>query len=395
MQDNQLSTDALSVQADVGNGGVFVSCKKNKSYNNLAFLNFLRFILAFSIILWHCPFGLADDYEAHPVLWAIRVMTPYGGNQAFYLISGMLFYLVYYPKLTDNTIKPTYFLKKRAIRVYPAVLVTILVSYILSLVIHFNYNPDENINLIDLIKETVFFGSRLFGGEFGIYNGPVWFLTSLFVSYLISVFIIVVTKKRQSVYWFLIPLFIFCLSGLGSNFIVPLFYVSCVAQQCFTFFLGFFFMLFLTKFDKWKNIIKIPLRIFGLAVAVLFLFAYYKFKGNSPLGEGEMIGDIFCWIPLITCLYGLKFNIIFDNVVFKTFGAVSFHMFIWHVVVYKMWEVHFSLQHKPVYEGTLASLFIYLTLVMVVSVISYCIFDLFINKYKPVSRLKKRLQNME
>lgn len=178
------------------------------------------------------------------MLWAIRFMTPYGGNQAFYLISGMLFYLVYYPKLTDNTIKPTYFLKKRAIRVYPAVLVTILVSYILSLVIHFNYNPDENINLIDLIKETVFFGSRLFGGEFGIFNGPVWFLTSLFVSYLISVFIIVVTKKRQSVYWFLIPLFIFCLSGLGSNFIVPLFYVSCVAQQCFTFFLGFFFCCF-------------------------------------------------------------------------------------------------------------------------------------------------------
>lgn len=163
----------------------------------------------------------------------------------------------------------------------------------------------------------------------------------------------------------------------------------------FYLFFGILLLLFLTKFDKWKNIIKIPLRIFGLAVAVLFLFAYYKFKGNSPLGEGEMIGDIFCWIPLITCLYGLKFNIIFDNVVFKTFGAVSFHMFIWHVVVYKMWEVHFSLQHKPVYEGTLASLFIYLTLVMVVSVISYCIFDLFINKYKPVSRLKKRLQNME
>lgn len=30
MQDNQLSTDALSVQADVGNGGVFVSCKKKQ-----------------------------------------------------------------------------------------------------------------------------------------------------------------------------------------------------------------------------------------------------------------------------------------------------------------------------------------------------------------------------
>lgn len=363
---------------------------KTKNYNKLAFLYILRFILAFSIVLWHCPFAIADNYETHPVLYSIRAITIFGGNQAFMMISGMMFYIAYYSKLTNNKTKPTDFLKKRAIRIYPVAIASVLVSYILSLIIHFSYNVEENINLMDLIKDMFFFGSRLFGGSYGIYNGPIWFLAPLCISYLICIFIIVVTKKKKSIYWFLIPLFISFFSGLGSDYIVPAFNVFCIAPECFNFFLGFFFMTFLTKFDKWNNFIKISLRIICLAIAISFLYAFYKTKNNSPLGNGEMIGNIFCWIPLITCLYGLKFNIIFDNIVFKILGALSFHIFVWHNVVYKIWLVHFSLQNKPLYEGTLPSLLIFLALVLIVSVISYSLYAL-MSKYKVINRLKTQM----
>ena len=342
--------------------------------------------MAFSIILWHFAFGVAADYEKYPVLYSIRVITIYGGNQAFLLISGMMFYLAYYKKLTSDKMTPCQFIKKRAIRIYPLVIVSVLVSYILSLIARFTYNANENINLIDLIKDMFFFGSRLFGGDYGIYNGPIWFLAPLCVSYLISVLIIAVTKKKQSIYWFLIPLFITFFTALGSNFVVPVFSVNTIAAEVFDYFLGFFFMIFLEKFETRRNVIKVPLRIISLIVAVLFLYAFYKTKGNSPLGSGEMIGNFFCWIPLITCLYGLKFNIVFDNIVFKTAGCISFHIYVWHAVVYKGWTVFFSLRNRPVYENNLRALLIFLSLVIAVSVISYIVSEI-IRKYKPAERL--------
>ena len=367
--------------------------KKKKDFNKLAFLHFIRFILAFSIILWHFPFGTADNFETHPFLFSIRAITIYGGNQAFMLISGMMFYLAYYAKLTNDKMKATDFLKKRAIRIYPIVIASMLVTYILSLIIHFNINVEENINLIDLIKDMFFFGARLFGGLYGIYNGPIWFLAPLCISYLISVLIIILTKKKKSVYWFLIPLAIGFFAGLGSDFIVPAIHFQTIAIECFNFFLGFFFMIFLTKFDEWNSIVKIPLRIICLAVAIIFLYAFYKTKTQSPLGGGEIIGNLFCWIPLIICLYGLKFNIIFDNVVFKILGGVSFHIFIWHNVVYKMWYVHFALQQKPVYGDCVPALIIFITLVLVVSAVSYTVYEL-MRKYKVINKLKTKINKL-
>ncbi len=361
-----------------------------KNFNKLAFLHIIRFILALSIVLWHCPFNIADKLDTHPFLFSLRAMTIYGGNQAFLLISGMMFYLAYYSKLTSGKMKASEFLKKRAVKIYPVVIASVLVSYILSLIIHFNYNVEENIKLIDLIKDTFFFGSRLFAGSYGIYNGPIWFLAPLCVCYLISVLIIVVTKKKQSILWFLIPLFITFFSGLGSDFIVPVFNFYAIASECFNFFLGFFFMIFLTKFDKLSNFVKIPIRIICLAIAILFLYAFYKSKTNSPLGNGEMIGSIFCWIPLIISLYGLKLNIIFDNVVFKTVGALSFHIFVWHMVTYKMWLVHFSLQQKPIYENCLPALFIFITFVLIVSASSYTVCEL-MRRFKVMDRLKTKI----
>lgn len=361
-----------------------------KKFNNLAFLHVLRFLLAFSIVLWHCPFAVADNLELHPILFSVRAITIYGGNQAFMLISGMMFYLAYYRRLASDELKTSDFLKKRAVRIYPAVIASVLVSYILSLIIHFNINPEENINLIDLIKDMFFFGARLFGGSYGIYNGPIWFLSALCVAYLLSAFIIAVTKKKKSVCWFLIPLFISFFTELGSNFIVPVFYFHAIAVELFNFYLGFFFMIFLTKFNGWHNVVKIPLRIICLAVSVVFLYAFYKTKTHSPLGSGEMIGNLFCWIPLITSLYGLKFNIIFDNVVFKTLGGLSFHLYVWHSVVFKIWQVNYKLQNKPLWEGNLSSLFVYLTIVLVVSAVSYSVLEL-LRRFKVTDKIKAKL----
>lgn len=338
-------------------------------------------------MLWHFAFGVSLNYDEYPLLYSIRVITIYGGNQCFLLISGMMFYLAYYKKLVNSKLKTSEFIKKRAIRIYPLVIVSILVSYILSVIIRFTYNAGENINLIDVIKDMFFFGSRLFGGDYGIYNGPIWFLAPLCVSYLISVFIIEITKKKRSVFWFLIPLFIAFFTALGSNFIVPVFAFNTIASELFNFFFGFFFMIFLERFDKWHNIVKIPLRIICLIITVLFLYAFYKTKTNSPLGNGEMIGNFFCWTPLITCLYGLRLNRIFDNIVFKTAGAISFHIYVWHAIVYKAWNVFFLIQNKSVYENNLSALLIFLSIVMLVSAISYMLYEI-IRKVKPIEKLK-------
>ena len=176
-----------------------------KQSTKLSFLNPIKFILALSIILWHISFGFStyiDGDGSNNLLWGLRELTKFGGNQAFLLIAGMLFYIAYYEKLQEGTLSPKDFLIKRAKRIYPWVIVSVLIAYISALIAHYNFDDTESINLLYLLIDCLFFGTRFFGGAYGYYNGPIWFLSVLIFCYLISVLIIILTKKKRSIWGF-------------------------------------------------------------------------------------------------------------------------------------------------------------------------------------------------
>ncbi len=78
--------------------------KDEKQYNPLAFLNLVRLILALSIVLWHFPYGYSEYNGLFPNSFFVgwRDIVRYGGNQAFLVISGMLFYHSYYQRLDQK-----------------------------------------------------------------------------------------------------------------------------------------------------------------------------------------------------------------------------------------------------------------------------------------------------
>ena len=87
----------------------------------------------------------------------------YGGNQAFLIISGMLFYYTYYKSLDQKgrggvSIKD--FLWKRIKRIYPTAIITCLVCYLIAVVAHFTYDPQASIGLVELVQDCLFWGQE-------------------------------------------------------------------------------------------------------------------------------------------------------------------------------------------------------------------------------------------
>ncbi len=133
---------------------------------------------------------------------------------------------------------------------------------------------------------------------FGNYNGPVWFLSALMFAYLLSCLIIILTRKKKSVYWFLIPMVVCFVIALCADNIIP---ITKYSNELFNFYLGFFFMIFLEKFVVFSKSTRIILRVFCLAVASIYVYLFYKNKGNTPLESGEIVGSLFC-LFLLFCM---------------------------------------------------------------------------------------------
>ncbi len=312
--------------------------------NKLAFLNLIRFVLALSIVFWH----LAGEDPTTPVINEFRKLTIYGGNQAFLLISGMLFALVYYPKLTSGATKPGKFLAKRALKFYPLVIVTVLFSYVFSLIARFTYDPTAEIGFVPLLEDLFFFGGTLFGGSFAYYNVCIWFLCPLMLCYLIALATTLLTRKKASPLWFLIPLLLFFwLAVIPPDSIQLPFFIQRIGNECFSFFLGFFFMYYLKLFETFPKKVRIPIRIAGAVTAIAFIIGFHAFNIVGYLGSDKIIGNILCWMPLFVALYGWEINIAFDNAVFKHLGAMSFHMYLWHWVAGKAWYCIHDLNGIP------------------------------------------------
>ena len=293
----------------------------------LAFLNVVRIVLAVSIVLLHClgcQFGFV--ISEHRFLNLFRYLSVCGGIQVFFLISGMMFYLAYYKKLTDDTRQGEikYFLKGRVIRFLPLVTIATLFTFFITVLSCFIFK-DTSFSFNQLCIDLFFLGNTLFNGGLANYNPEIWYLSILVFCYLVSVFIIVVTKKKKSIWWFLMPLFFgfyIVNSKLGLSYYR-------VGVGLYNYFLGFYIMIFLQKFENFKKPTQITLRIIGALIAMsIFLLFVLQHYSCEYFGPCEIAFNLIIWIPLFTCLYGLKLNKIFNNKFFNFLGSLSFHIYV-------------------------------------------------------------------
>ncbi len=292
----------------------------NKHTNELAFLYILRFILAFAIVLAHWRFsGIEMFGNFYEITWL-------GANQCYILISGMLFYLAYYQKLIDEELSPLKFLQKRLLRIYILYAVTVISEVLFNLIagtFHLDY--------WDIFKALFFFGDSFFvNGSESPFNYPAWFLCPLFLSYILACIIIVLTKNKRSIWWFLIPVVygVFAYNTNEQLIALPLIFSPRNSLYVAYFFIGFYLMIFLKEHK-----VNVWLKFLCFAFCFINLFIHFYFHDNEKISVsiGEQTANFVIWIPLIIALYGAKINICFDNKICKHIGNYSIHLWLWHI----------------------------------------------------------------
>ncbi len=305
----------------------------NERYN-LAFLNFIRIFLAISITFWHCvgcQFGF--NFENYRILEIWRYFTVCGGNQVFFLISGMTFFLAYYPKLSQQKLTIKKFLAKRAIKIYPLATAATLFAFLIAVLRTFMLKGENSFSFNQLFLDLVFFGNTIFRYGYGFYNGPIWYLASLFFCYLVAALIISLTRKKPCAVWFVIPLFIgiyICEAG-GT---LPFFNNFQLGMGLYNFFSGFFFMPILQRIIRLGKIKLSILRVvcFLFACATITLFIKKDFS-TSYFGNGDVAFNLVIWMPLFIALYGTKINALFYNKFFDFLGELSFSIYVIHIAL--------------------------------------------------------------
>jgi peptidoglycan/LPS O-acetylase OafA/YrhL len=151
----------------------------------LAFIDCLRILSAFSVLIWHfqhfyycsiTPVGFVRSCQ--PLYRFLSFFYNYGawGVQVFWCISGFVFFTVYFDRITTNRMPIGTFLTNRFSRLYPLHLVTLTVTLLLQRLYHlhngvyFVYQFNDLKHFILQLPMASHWGLQS-GPSF---NGPIW-----------------------------------------------------------------------------------------------------------------------------------------------------------------------------------------------------------------------------
>lgn len=252
----------------------------------------------------------------------------YGGKfdfgqvvELFFLISGYLMY-----KHIDGiqgNISLVEFGKKRIIRLYPMLFITVLVEFILHKISSAVVGGASYVyGIFDLLVNS--FGLQ----QLGIYNTkainqPTWYLSVLLYCYFLFFLVTKVSKNKNAdpfVVYSLIVVFSSAIITYGWN---TLFLNSSIGRGLFAFFLGVLLGKYLDSVKKTRIercIIILP---------VLFVLLIWRKPGWVQTGQ-NFLYTIMMWIPLL--IFAVRWNPerLSKNETIAMLGAASFSVYLWN-----------------------------------------------------------------
>ena len=308
---------------------------ENKKNNSIAYFNILKFIGAMAIaILFHYGSNLLmylnieSPFVSNPILNFLAYNSKFF-VEMFFLISGVLFFYAYLPKII-NGIKIKEFITKRVIRLFPLLIITTFIMYIGNFIL-FEYNgtlwTDGSLNLIDLFTDIIFGGKAIFGAC-NTLNGAIWYINVLMLCYFIAYYLTKLYKKYNSIIFFAIPIFI----GLfiyysGFDYFIWNIWVS---RGLTSFFIGILLAKFFEYFKKLDNKYKIFIKIFLLFELIVSMLIMLKINNLLDVYD-KMYYYIFFFFPeLLLLFYDCNwFNKICSTKFVKLLGDISFGIYLW------------------------------------------------------------------
>ena len=326
--------------------------KRERFYN----IEFLRFILAIVIVLFHfCHagktcFGSVFGY-IHSVL-KFSNMTAFGNLAVdmFFIMGG--FFLIY---SFQQNMSISVFVKKRLIRLYPLIILYVVIDIFFNFFIHKipHYLPHEQILRILLIDNI---------GLNTVHLGLTWFVSVLFWS---SLFYFYLLKNFESKYVnLLIPLIVvFCYSFLihafkgnitghteSFNFV----FNAGVMRGLAGIGLGYLiFQFYKTIKSKEQNLITILGCTLFEGILCFYIFNNITFHKINYYSNFVIIVAFAVFFILLLLKRGFISRIL-NNAKLAILGRYSYSIYIMHIFVLRAFMVFIGNPHKHFVENNLA-----------------------------------------
>lgn len=296
--------------------------------NRLYHLDYLRGLSAFGIMIFHLMSWSLGTYSSET--WMGRVGTY--GVSAFYVLSGLTLYYVYYNKMNFTQKDILFFFKKRALRIFPLLWLVTVTAVVLSRQV-----PDIGSLFLNL---TGLFGFFKWDSSF---SAGDWSIGNEWVFYLFFPFFILLMKKFKP----LMVLLILILFGLylyfafvklnpalalgeqWRNYVNPL-------NQVFLF-VGGFLMGYFLQDVKVSNWVPIVLLLLGFA-----LFSFYPASGDNIVIVTGVNRLVFTGCTFLICIGFYKLSIQLPMFVHKPLtilGEASYSIYLLHPIVWKLTNI--------------------------------------------------------
>ena len=315
---------------------------ENNKYN---YFNILRFVGAMCIaILLHWNDHILPAINVENNLESINILLFYISKngyvfvEMFYIISGFLFAKNYMNRINKKnglTIKK--FLTKRYIRIFPLVIISSIVMYILHFLYYLKLNTFftcGTLKINRLVFDILFSGISTFGASINPLNGPLWYIGPLMICYILAYYLTIHYKKNKNYYIFFVPIIISIY--IITNEITFFIFNINMARGLLSFFVGV-----LLGNKELENILnnlkkksKYMLKAILLIIIGCFMYIILSNKSEQFIGSFNdtiITYSIIIFPTLLILLYDIKWlDKLGKTKLFQFLGNISFSIYIWN-----------------------------------------------------------------
>ncbi|WP_167958652.1 acyltransferase family protein [Anaerosporobacter faecicola] len=321
-----------------------------KEDNKFIGLSTLRGICACIIAFtfhYYCSFGQM------PMKNGIQVLYDYGKYcvEIFFLISGFLIFYHYAERISNQELRFVEFVKKRLLRLYPLFFLSTIVTAILIYLSIYTFHGQIGKNdLYHLVLSLLMLGASGFE-DCQTFNTPSWYISVLFLLYLIFYVIQRHAKKKSMI-------MIYCLLALlGVTLIhnnipirLPLLTEE-MGRGYLSFSIGCILCYMYKKYykEEYKKIIL----TFACSIIILTLVLIKVFS-VAILGDiCVVMGGVLSPAIVIICLLSNTLSSFFKIIHISFLDKISYSIYLWHCPMYVLinylnannkWNINFSKQ---------------------------------------------------
>jgi exopolysaccharide production protein ExoZ len=304
-------------------------------------LDYLRGFAALGIMIYHYSSWEFGHFSAQSVIGRIGIY----GVSVFYILSGLTLFLVYHEKMEMSINGLTDFFKKRILRIFPLLWLTIFLTLAIA-----RRKPDPELLFINL---TGLFG---FIRRDAYIPDGAWSIGNELVFYLCFPLFILFSRKNRTLMFvlsvLLLSIYLFfafvqltdtkTLANQWIDYINPF-------NQVFLFLSGFL----IGYYFKDKDIPS----YYTLTLTMLAVVGFTMIStGEDPIflvtGINRIVFSLIC---ILICFSFFKFSFSFPQVIhapLSTLGEISYSLYLLHPLVFTVTSIILQ-KFSPQYAGTL------------------------------------------